>query len=265
MPIPHTLPGSELHVLPPSTNGRRYQLHVAVPPSYATASARRYPVVYLTDPQWDFALVWSTCGNLVFDQAIPECIVVGIGYHGEGLDYDALRVLDLAPVVDPHLDPPGSAGGGAAGFLRVVEHEVVEFVERTFRTDPACRVLAGSSLGGLFALYTMFSRPGLFQAFVAASPAVLWAGDWIFGLEERFRADGAELRARLFMSGAGEEWPDFLGAIRRFDDRLRAHAYPGLAYQWRLVDGERHSGTKAESFTRGLRFALGTGAAAANG
>jgi len=58
------------------------------------------------------------------------------------------------------------------------------------------------------------------------------------------------------MTGAAAEEPGFLASIKRFDARLRERAYPGLAYEFRLIDGERHSGTKPESFTRGVRFAF---------
>jgi hypothetical protein len=56
------------------------------------------------------------------------------------------------------------------------------------------------------------------------------------------------------MSGAGAESPDFLAAVQRMDAQLKAHAHRGLSYEFRLVEGERHAGTKAESYNRGVRF-----------
>ena len=256
MATPHLLPGTEIVALPASASGRRYQLHVAIPGSAARNPGRRHPVVYLTDPYWDFPLVYATHGNLVFDQAIPECVLVGIGYEGEGLDYEALRVGDLAPVPDPQGRHPAPGGGWASAFLGFLEDQVIPLVERSYPVDPARRVMLGSSMGALFALFAMFTRPGLVQSTVAVSPAVLWANEWIFGLEERFAAGREQLRGRLFLSGAAEEWPYFLGPLVRFKERVWARAYPGLALQWRLIDGEKHSGTKAEGFTRGLRFAF---------
>ncbi len=257
MPTPHVLPGTEMVALPARQGERRLQLHLSVPASHAREPARRYPVVYFTDPQWDFGLVHATAGNLVVDRAIPECILVGIGYAGEGLDYEALRAGDLVPVPDDSKHRAAPGGRGAAGFLRELEQEILPLVERSYPADTARRVLLGSSLGGLFGLYTLLERPGLFGATVAVSPAVVWADGWLFGLEERFAASGGRPRGRLFLSGAAEEWPDFLAAIVRFEERLRSRAYPDLALEWRLIEGERHSGTKAEGFTRGLRFAFG--------
>lgn len=254
MPPPaYALPRTELHVLSSRATGREYQLHVSLPRSYASAPERTYPLVCLPDPQWDFAMVAAILGNLLVDGAAPECVVVGVGYPGEDPDYDALRVHDLAPAFDG-AGRRESAGRGAAGFLGALEREILPFVERTWRVQPGRRVLVGSSLGGLFALYALLERPGLFHGVVAVSPAVNWADDWLFGVEERVAAASRTLPGRLFMSGAEREWPDYLAAIRRFDARLRERAHDGLAYAWRLVEGEAHAGTKAESFNRGLRF-----------
>jgi predicted alpha/beta superfamily hydrolase len=252
----HTLRNTELRTLPRAANGRDYLLYVALPYSYDAEPRRRYPVLYSCDGYWDFTLLNGFYGNLIYDKVIPELIIVGIGYQGEKPDYDALRLYDYTPAPNPERDPAGRVSGHAAEFLGVVEKEIVPFVEREYRADPGYRALGGSSLGGLFTLYALFARPGLFQAYIAPSPAADWARGWLFGFEESFAAKGGTLDARLFMSGAGEEWPDFLDAIRRFHARLEQRAYPGLVYQWRLVEGERHAGTKAESYNRGVRFAF---------
>lgn len=58
------------------------------------------------------------------------------------------------------------------------------------------------------------------------------------------------------MTGATEEGPEFLAAVKRFDEQLAARKYAGFSYQFRLIDGERHGGTKPESYNRGVRFAF---------
>jgi predicted alpha/beta superfamily hydrolase len=253
-PIPrHFVPNSQVRVMPRSANGRDYQLHVYLPGSYEAQPTRKYPVLYISDGYWDFGLIAGFVGGLVYDKDAPEMIIVGIGYPGSSPDYDTLRRYDLTPVPAPD-DPKARVSGHAPELLRAIETEFIPFVEREYRADPSYRVLGGSSLGGLFALYAMLERPGLFQGYIAPSPAVEWANGWLLGREAAFAAKHHELRARLFMSGAGEERPTFLAAIRRFDEQLRGRNYTGLSYRWRLVDGERHAGTKPESFNRGIRF-----------
>jgi uncharacterized protein len=252
----HTLARTEIRTLPspPDASDRADMLYVALPGSYAQEPQRRYPVVYLCDGYWDFALVYGFTGNLVYDRAIPEFILVGLGYQGESPDYDKLRAHDYTPVVEA--SAPGRDTGHAAEYLRRLEHDILPFVDRSYRTDPSYRVLGGSSLGGLFTLYALFERPELFRAYIAPSPAVTWANRWLFAREAAFAGEHRALHARLFMTGASAEEPGFLAGIRAFDAQLAQRSYEGLAYDFRLVDGERHAGTKAESYNRGLRHAL---------
>jgi len=249
--VPHTISNTQLRVLSGGSDGRRYQLHIHLPASFAQTPERRYPVLYVTDAYWDFATLVASYGNLVYDRVVPEFIIVGLGYAGDQLDYDSLRLWDLSPVRMPEQK---AQSGHADKFLASLEREVFPLVERDYRADPAHRYLAGSSLGGLFALYAMYSRPELFKGYIAASPAVVVGGDWIIDRAKAYAATGEPINARLFVTGAEYEWPAFLAGIRRYQALLPELKHPGLVFQNRLIDGERHAGTKAESYTRGMRF-----------
>jgi predicted alpha/beta superfamily hydrolase len=249
---PHTIPGSELRVLPVDAAGRHYQLSVGLPASYAKETGRRYPVVYVTDGYWDFEKLDAIRGALVFDKVVPEFIIVGIGYAGENLDYGRLRAWELSPVRLG--DDPST--GHAADFLATIETTIIPFVEREYRADPAHRVLGGASLGGLFTLYAMYTKPALFSAWVAVTPAVAVNDDWLLGYEQKFAQAGGQLKGRLFASMGENENPGFLSSILRYNARVASRRYPHLAYQFRIIDGERHAGMQMESYTRGLRFVL---------
>jgi predicted alpha/beta superfamily hydrolase len=248
---PHAIAGSQLRVLPPTAQGRNYQLHVALPESYAKDAARRYPVLYVTDGYWDFATIQTSYANLVYDRVVPELIVVGLGYAGENLEYGNLRRWELSPVP---IGEPAETSGHAADFLQTIEQTIIPFIDREYRTDTSYRVLAGSSLGGMFTLYTMYTKPELFQGYIAASPAVLLQKDWLFAYEAAFAKSGKPLKARLYMTAAENEWPTFRAGIQRFHGQIGQRKYPGFVYEFRLIDGERHAGTKAESYVRGMRF-----------
>ncbi len=248
---PHVIGGSELRAMPRAANGRDYQLHVKLPGSYSKETSRRYPVLFITDGYWDFPTVVSGYDNLVYDKVVPEMIIVGLGYAGEDQDYGALRTGDLSPVLEKGW--PDTAGH-AAEFLTYLEKEIIPFVDRQYRTDPSFRALAGSSLGGLFTLYTMYTKPTLFQGYIAASPATPIVNDWLFGYAQKFAESGVPIKGRLFMSGAENEYPGLLDGIKRFHTKISAHKYDGLQYQFRLIDGERHAGTKSESYVRGMRY-----------
>lgn len=246
---------SQIRMLPRSANGRDYQLYVELPASYQSQPDRHYPVLYVCDGHRDSTLLYGLYGNLIYDEAVPEFIIVGLSYAGDKPDYGILRRIDYTPVPEEG-DAEGHISGHAREFLEVVQKEIIPFIEREYRVDAAYRVLAGGSLGGLFALYAMLERPGLFQAYIASSPAVDWAGGWLLRREFEYAARRKDLPARLFVSGASEEWPQFLKAIQVFNEQIQSRHYTGLRYKWRLVEGERHAGTKAESYNRGVRFAF---------
>ncbi len=248
---PFSIRDSETRVLPRSADGRQYQISVALPGSYASQPQRRYPVLYVTDAYWDFPTVQTSYGNLVYDRTVPEFIIVGFGYAGEKLDFGTLRQWELSPVP---VDKPTGESGHAAEFLEAIEQEIIPFVERTYRVDPGFRVMAGSSLGGLFTLYAMYTKPGLFQGYIAVSPAAREHHEWLLGYEDAFARSGQPLKARLYLSAAEDEWPMFRAAIERFHERLAGRRYPGFVFQYRLVDGMRHAGTKAEGYVRGMQF-----------
>lgn len=251
---PHTIANSQLRVLPRNADGRHYQLHVGLPSSYGQESGKRYPVVYVTDGYWDFEKLTTIRGPLVYDKVAPEFIIVGLGYAGEGLNYGNLRRWELSPVAFGGGGPEQS--GHAADFLRTIETEIIPFIEREYRVDPSYRVLCGASLGGLFTLHAMYTKPELFNAYVAATPAVVVGNDWLLGYEEKFAQSGKPLRTRLYVTAGGNESPGFLGGILRYNARVASRKHEGLAYAFRMIDGERHAGMQLESYTRGLRFAF---------
>jgi hypothetical protein len=102
----------------------------------------------------------------------------------------------------------------------------------------------------------MLSRPDLFQAYIAGSPAVTAGDDWLFRYEDSFARSGATLKGRLYMTVGGNESPAYFNGIIRFNQRLASRGRGGFDYEFRIVEGERHGGTPFETYTRGLRFAF---------
>lgn len=247
---PHVIGNSELRVLPRNAAGRHYQLSIGLPASYASQPERRYPVVYVTDGYWDFQKLDAVRGSLVYDKVVPEFIIVGLGYAGENLNHGSLRTWELSPV-----SFGGNAESGrAADFLQTIKAEIMPFVEREYRADPGHRVLGGASLGGLFTLYAMYAEPGLFNAYIAVTPAVVVGNDWLLDYEDKFVKAGGRLKGRLHVTMGENEGPGFISGILRYNARVQSRKHPDLAYAFRIVDGERHAGMQMESYARGLRF-----------
>lgn len=238
-----TIDGSLVRTIKAEATGRQMDLLIHLPTDYDRNPTKKYPALYILDGQWDFKLMDSVLGGLVYDRTAPEMLLVGITYSGENLNYDALRAPDLTP-------PAQVGGGNAQNFLKFVKTELIPFIETNYRADPARRVLQGNSLGGLFTLYTLFSDPGLFSGYVASSPAV--NHNAILTQEAAFAKDHKELPTRLFIGVGSTE--SLSGPVQEFMKTLKAHDYKGLKLETRVVEGDGHSGNKPETYNRGLRF-----------
>src|SRR5690606_35303286 len=117
----------------------------------------------------------------------------------KNINYHTLRRYELSPTQTNEPNPTG----GAPMFLKVVEQEIIPFVEDNYKADSDFRALCGSSMGGLFTLYSMFTKPELFNAYVAVGPAVSWDNGWLLNYAVEFNKNNDELSAALYMT-AGE-------------------------------------------------------------
>jgi len=243
-----TLPGTQLRTLHAAATGRDYDIQISLPADYARNPNARYPVLYVLDGQWDFKLMLSVQGGLVYDRWTPQIIIVGVTWSGANANYDSLRAMDLTPAATSRL--PGS--GAAPQFLSFLKDQLIPFVETTYRADPARRILMGASFGGLFTLYALFTDPALFWAYMAGSPAVTYASRVGFALESSYAASHKDLHARLYIAVGSVE--DLAAPVQEFWGILRGRSYAGLKLETRVIEGERHSGNKPEGFNRGLRY-----------
>jgi predicted alpha/beta superfamily hydrolase len=81
---------------------RTYQIWVALPAGYNEKHAP-YPVLYAADANAEFSTVIGAARLLAFDGAIPDLVVVGIGYPLPGQGFRASfaqRALDLTTPAD---------------------------------------------------------------------------------------------------------------------------------------------------------------------
>jgi len=243
-----SMPDTEVRQLKSSATGRNYDIYIRLPDEYARDKGKKYPVLYVLDGQWDFKLLDSIQGGLVYDKFMPEIIIVGITYSGDHPDYGALRAMDYTPVHDTFI----SGSGEAPKFFAFLKEQLLPFIESNYRADPSQRVLMGSSFGGTFTLYAMLTEPALFSGYVSGSPIVTYGNRFAFQQESDYASNHKDLPAQLFL-GVGE-LEEMAGPVQEFIRVLRERSYTGLEMETRIIEGERHAGNKPELYNRGLRF-----------
>jgi hypothetical protein len=240
-----SLDNSELRTLTSAKIGRKYDLLVSLPEDYATAG-KSYPVLYVLDG-WHFPLMAFLQNNNLYSGRMPPVIMVNVSQGSSG-DVMALRAQDFTPTKTAQ----EAGSGGAAVFLDFLEHEVIPFVDRTYRTVPSDRGLLGHSYGGLFAIYCLEERPALFQRIVAASPAVGW-DDRLLVKATRTKLLHLPVPVRLDISTGddGDVTADAI-ALAKVLDEMKP---PGLDYRFTVYHGESHNSVRLVSFPAGLYWA----------
>lgn len=173
---PSTITGNVTTITVPGfLDGRR--VWVYLPPGYEDAPDARYPVLYMLDGQnvfdraTSFAGEWKvdeTCEALIAGGAMRPILVVAVDNAGSE------RLNEYAPWRDASVN--GGAGGGGDPHLQAITSVLVPYIDENYRTLPAPenRALAGSSLGGLMALYAAYAHAGTFGLGAALSPSLGW-------------------------------------------------------------------------------------------
>ena len=234
------LANTEQRELQSTKIGQRYELLVSLPVDYAT-SGKPYPVLYVLDG-WHFPLMAFVQDNNVYSKRMPPVIIVNVSHGTAGAM--ALRTRDFTPTKT--VQEPGS--GGAAAFLDFLEHELIPFIDHTYRTVVTDRGLLGHSYGGLFALYALEQRPTLFQRIVAASPAVGWDHRVLFTARDRLKRLPVTVRLDLSV-GTDNDFTDDTVAFAKLLDEIKP---TGLDYRLTIYPGENHNSVRLASFAPGL-------------
>ena len=163
-PIVETCPthAGQITVMTVSSAVYKHPIPVSVylPPCYESATAP-LPVIYLLhgasadETQWPDLRVLVEADALIASGDQSFVVVMPGGDYRAGFDYTAFVLNDLIPTMNQQLP---------------------------IRTDPGGRALGGLSLGGYWALSTVFHHPDQFAAVGGYSPVVASASDDLVSL-----------------------------------------------------------------------------------
>ena len=167
------------------------EILIKLPDSYETEKDKHYPVFIVLGGKDNVELVGSMLHRLHVSNGSNEHIVVGVK------STDPLN--DLAPTVN--LDPRGpvGAGGGADAFLNFIEIELVPFINKQYRVTNH-KTISGHSVGGLLVIHAFHSRPSLFQAHLAFSPAVWWGKSETAEATKHYILSGSDTKSYLYLN-----------------------------------------------------------------
>jgi predicted alpha/beta superfamily hydrolase len=241
-------PGGE-----PIVIGSKVQIHSRVlnetrtllisKPAEYDQEGERYPVLYLLDGEENFIHTAGMVRFLADSERIPPMIVVGIG--------NTERNRDLTPHTDVEIEKRfHPKNGGADAFLEFIHGELIPYVDQNYRTRPY-RVLAGHSLGGLFAIYTLVSNPKLFNAYIAVDPTLSWNNQATVTKLEAVFKDTRELPSDLYITATDEGGPA-LSADYKLCGILNQRTPREFRWTFKQMPGETHTSIPHQSIYSGL-------------
>lgn len=259
-------PTSAVHELP-SVTGRRYQVWVDLPASYS-ASDKRLPVVFVTDPNWAFPVVRSV-RNLTGQRGrnIEDFILVGLTHDPDKSGAES-RARDYTPT-NPRRDPTQDASdydfptyGEAKAYRDYIETRVFPLIAANYRADMERKTYIGHSYGGLFGTYVLLTKPKMFANYILGSPSLWFDNQVIFRMEADSIQARRNVRAKVHMvTGSFEtvrpeprydKKHDLVEDMRRLERTLTARGHPGLAVTSEVSEGEDHLTVYPDVVSRGL-------------
>jgi predicted alpha/beta superfamily hydrolase len=271
-PEPYTLPNTQVRQLQSTTNNAIYRLYIATPAEYAT-SGKSYPVVYMLDADYSFAMTRNIVQHFSERGKLPEMILVAIAYPGAADDmeiYQSNRKRDYTPPsaslsVGYQRGATGGApsggdgrngqGGGAEMFRSFISDQVVPYMESHFPVSKD-RTFIGHSYGGLFGTYVMLTEPDLFNRYVIVSPS-LWFDNGLMLKVESQEMPRQRIQAQAYFAIGSRETQATTGApmvqqLKQFTKQLQAQRAQGLRVTLDVREGETHESIFPGAVTRGL-------------
>jgi predicted alpha/beta superfamily hydrolase len=264
----YEIPYSAVIPMTSRVNGVNYLLYVREPVGYA-GSTKRYPLIVTLDADYSF----SICANHLEHLAArmnqgPEAVLVSIAIAGVYPDLDRYhleRTRDYTPIFAAEAETNSRfqhVSGGGEAFQRVIADEILPLIDARYRTDPSDRTLVGHSLGGLFACWTLQTRPDLFNRLLAVSPSLWYADKWIFDREKSLATTRLPRETRIYLGvGSWEEQPENHGFMvsecMAFASLLAARRDPNLLVGQRVFEDETHASIFPAAFSTGIRRLFG--------
>jgi len=176
------------------------EIIVKKPANYKENTDRKYPVIYVFGGNTlTYSIAYDT-ELLTRTEHIQPVIVVGVSNISQ-----KTRQRDLTPpFMKQDIDEQDSPLGKADIYLDFIKKEIIPLIDQKYRTS-SNRLAVGHSREGLMVMYSLISKPNLFQGHIALSPA-LWRENNVFVRHfKEYLNKNDSIKSRLFLSMGEQE------------------------------------------------------------
>jgi len=219
--------------LEPSIHDRTIRFYL--PPDYNEATVS-YPVIYMHDGQNLFDEKTAFSGEWKVDETLDKLFAEG--YHVPivvGIDHgEKNRIDELTPWPNPKY-----GGGNGDFYLEFVTKVLKPFIDENYRTQPGPKSTCtwGSSLGGLFSFYAIFSEPNIFGKAGIFSPSYWYADS---SLKVFLHNSSTVKDIKLYQSFGSEEGDDELEDFLEISDSIQKLDFDDESFRSVIVSGGKH-------------------------
>jgi len=214
-------------------------ISVYLPAGYETSDAK-YPVLYDLNAFAYFTYAAGTVELLARNIEMPEMIIVGLPGLQDGY------------VPTPY-EQRGPEPTAADRSLKFFSEDLIPYINGNYRTA-GFNILCGHSVGGLFTMYALFTRPDLFSGYIASSP---WfqANDqyWLKHVDQMFQAESLAGEF-LFMDVGKKEQALTLSTYTELEKWMKSKDLKGLTWKSEWLENVDHGSMLGLSLYDGLMF-----------
>ncbi|XVK85300.1 ferri-bacillibactin esterase BesA [Bacillus stercoris] len=266
-PNAYTIPGTEVRMMSSRIENRTYHIFISKPNTPPPPAG--YPVIYLLDANSVFGTMTEAVriqGRRPEKTGVIPAVIVGIGYE-TAEPFSSARHRDFTmPTAHSKLPerPDGKEWpehGGAESFIRFIEEDLKPEIERDYQIDKNRQTIFGHSLGGLFVLQVLFTKPEAFQTYIAGSPSIHWNKPFILEKSDHFASLTKKNNQPInILLAAGELEQHHKSRMndnaRELYERLAVLSEQGIRAEFCEFSGEGHISVLPVLVSRALRFAL---------
>ena len=225
--------------LPSKVLNAEMALSIYLPAGYETSDAK-YPVLYDLNSFAYFIYAAGTVELLARNIEMPEMIVVGLPSLQNG--------YVPTPYEERKAEPTA-----ADLSLKFFSEELIPYIDGNYRTA-GFNLLCGHSVGGLFTMYALFSRPDLFSGYIASSP---WFQNnnqyWLKQIDKMFQAESLAGKF-LFMDVGKKEQDLTISTYTELEKWMKSKDLKGLTWKSEWLDNVDHGSMLGKSLYDGLLF-----------
>ena len=274
-----TLPNTEIRLITSKDNNVAYKLFVSFPEGYNTKGhhsyRENYPVLYLLDPDVEFAMLENIARTMVNYDTTRPFIIVGIGYQNQDLtamnskefwdQWTKNRARDYIPIKvqqgqedfeggDHEYKGLSSLTGGGSKFKDFIEKELIPYINQTYRASNE-KILVGHSQAGLFTTWIMLEHPAIFEKYIILSPS-LWIEKGQM-LKQSNKLQSSNKITAYFAAGSMEhdERGSIINDLKTFYELLPKHK--DFKSKIEIIEDENHVSMIPIALTKGLKYLFG--------